>query len=208
MDEARRRQTCSARWIGFIRCLTCRRVPASWAEWLYFKGQSGDVRFYLTFLAGPKQPEGRRVVGVRLQLDRGGRLTTYGASDTVSDEALIAGAPDLQVGRSRVRLEGMRYHVTLDLDGVSGDIFIEAVPGRSLAPLAIRGAGGWVSGYVVPVTSGALSGSLSVAGEPGAAGGARLPRSQLGILERRVLALGTGAARRAVVRVRPGVSTG
>ncbi len=137
---------------------------ASWAEWLYFKGQSGDLRFYLTFLAGPKQSDGRRVVGVRLQLDRGGRLTTYSASDSVSDEALIAGAPDLQVGRSRVRLEGMRYHVTLDLDGVSGDIFIEAVPGRSLAPLAIRGAGGWVSGYVVPVTSGTLSGSLSVGG--------------------------------------------
>jgi hypothetical protein len=82
----------------------------------------------------------------------------------VSDEALIADAPDLQVGRSRVKLEGMRYHVTLDLDGVSGDIFIEAMPGRSLAPLAIRGAGGWVSGYVVPVTSGALSGALSVGG--------------------------------------------
>ncbi len=142
-------------------------VPAraeSWAEWLYFKGQSGDVRFYLTFLAGPKGPDGRRVVGVRLQLDRGGRLTTYSASDSVSDEALLMTAPDLQVGRNRVRLEGMRYHVTLDLEGASGDIFIEAVPGRSLAPLAIRGAGGWVSGYVVPVTSGALSGSLSVGG--------------------------------------------
>jgi hypothetical protein len=82
----------------------------------------------------------------------------------VDNALLLASAPDLQVGANRVRLEGLRYHVTLDLAGVSGDIFIDAAPGRSLAPLAIRGAGGWVSGYVVPVTSGTLSGTLSIHG--------------------------------------------
>ena len=143
-------------------------VPAragSWAEWLYFKGQSGPVQFYLTFLVGPKRADGRRTAGVRLQLDRGGRVTTYGESAAVDEARLLAVAPDVTIGRSRVRLEGLRYHVTLDLNGAAGEIFIDATPGRSLAPLAIRGAGGWVSGYVVPVMSGALSGALFVGGE-------------------------------------------
>ena len=33
-------------------------VPAradSWAEWLYFKGQSGELQFYVTFLVGPSE---------------------------------------------------------------------------------------------------------------------------------------------------------
>lgn len=143
-------------------------VPAragSWAEWLYFKGQSGPVQFYLTFLVGPKRADGRRTAGVRLQLDRGGRVTTYGERDAVDEARLLTAAPDVAIGRSRIRLEGLRYHVTLDLDGASGEIFIDATPGRSLPPLAIRGAGGWVSGYVVPVMSGALSGALSVGGQ-------------------------------------------
>jgi hypothetical protein len=149
----------------------------SWAEWLYFKGRSGDVQFYVTFLAGPRRPDGRRAGGVRLQLDRGGQVTTYGDSETLDEAALLAGAPDLTIGRSRVRLDGMRYRVTLDLPEVgnaagrsrggrvAGEILIDAVAGRSLAPLAIRGAGGWVSGYVVPVMSGALAGGLSIGGE-------------------------------------------
>jgi hypothetical protein len=138
---------------------------ASWAEWLYFKGQSGDLQFYLTFLAGPKRPDDTRAAGVRLQLDRGGRVTTYSAGGEVDDGALLASAPDVTIGKNRVRLEGLRYHVTLDLDGASGEILIDAAPGRSLPPMAIRGAGGWVSGYTVPVMSGTLGGALDVRGE-------------------------------------------
>lgn len=162
-------------------------VPAraeSWAEWLYFKGQSGELQFYVTFLVGPHRPNGRRAAGVRLQLDRGGRVTTYSESGEIDEAPLLASAPDLTIGGSRVRLEGLRYHLTLDLPeapapsdsdrprGLPGetrataDIFIEGTPGRSLPPLSIRGAGGWVSGYVVPVTSGTLTGSLSVGGAP------------------------------------------
>ncbi|MQA31674.1 MAG: hypothetical protein GEU82_17870 [Luteitalea sp.] len=149
---------------------------ASWAEWLYFRGQSRDVQFYITFLVGPKQPDGRRIAGVRLQLDRGGRQTTYSDSALLSEADVIASAPDLTIGRSRVRLEGMRYRITLDLpEGSRGapgagmsralaDIVVEAQPGRSVAPIVIRGAGGWLSGYVVPVMSGALSGALTVSG--------------------------------------------
>ena len=151
-------------------------VPArahSWAEWLYFKGQSGPVQFYLTFLVGPKRLDGKREAGVRLQLDRDGRLTTYSDRDVLDEASLLAAAPNITIGRSRVELHGMQYRIALDLPvssgspaargrGVAGQIVIQAVPGRSLAPIVIRGAGGWISGYVVPVMSGVLSGSLEI----------------------------------------------
>jgi hypothetical protein len=113
---------------------------------------------------------------VRLQLDRGGRVTTYSASEAVDDAALLASAPDVTIAGNSVRLEGLRYVVTLDLpEGASGTpapgapraratLVIEAVPGRSVAPIVIKGAGGWVSGYVVPVMSGTLTGALSAGG--------------------------------------------
>jgi hypothetical protein len=150
---------------------------ASWAEWLYFKGQSGNVQFYLTFLVGPARPDGQRGAGVRLQLDRDGVVTTYSEGALIDEQTLLASAPDVTIGASRVRLEGLRYHLFLDLpqgtgestaaqrDRAVGEILIDAAPGRSLAPLALRGAGGWVSGYVVPVMSGTLSGSLTIRNE-------------------------------------------
>lgn len=141
---------------------------ASWAEWLYFKGRTGDVQFYMTWLAGPKQPDGRRIAGVRLQLDRGGDVVSYAATEMLDEQALLASAPDITIGANRVRLEGLRYHITLDLPRfapagpgrATADITLEAVPGRSLTPIELRGAGGWVSGYTVPVMSGPLSGSI------------------------------------------------
>jgi hypothetical protein len=156
-------------------------------EWLYFRGQldrdaastSGGgsssapaiTQFYLAFLVGPKSADGRRMATVRLQLDRSGDVTSYADVEAVDEAALLASAPDLTIGRSHVRLEGLRYLVTLDLpdatDGssrsrVSGEIFIDAIAGRSLPPIVIRGAGGWLSGYTVPVMSGRLSGSLAI----------------------------------------------
>jgi hypothetical protein len=147
-------------------------VPAraeSWAEWLYFNGHAGDNRFYLTFLVGPKRPGGKRVAGVRLQLDRAGQRSSYSQSQEVNEADVLSSAPNLTIGSNRVRLDGMRYRIKLDLPAenrtsrVTGDIVIEASPGRALPPLTIRGAGGWVSGYVVPVMSGRLSGTLQVA---------------------------------------------
>jgi hypothetical protein len=151
---------------------------ASWAEWLYFNGRAGDTQLYLTFLVGPRKRGGLRAAGVRLQLDRGGRRSSYGAGQEIEEETLLAAAPDLEIGPCRIRLEGLRYRVSVDLprEGpgigsaggparVSGELTVQALPGRSLPPLTIRGAGGWVSGYVVPVMSGTLGGSLQVAGE-------------------------------------------
>ena len=155
------------------------RRASSWAEWLYFNGRAGETRFYLTFMVGPKRDDGKRSAGVRLQLDRGGQLSNYSDSQEIDEAALLASAPNLTVGSSRVQLEDLQYHVTIDLPAESagdarwpigaaraiGSLVIAAPPGRALPPLTIRGANGWLSGYVVPVMSGALNGTLRVAGE-------------------------------------------
>ena len=143
---------------------------ASWAEWLYFNGRRAGARFYLTFLVGPKTEDGRRTAGVRLQLDRGGRVETFSASQPISEDDAL-GAPDLTIGASSVRLEGMRYRLHLDLRdaagrAVRGDLTLDAAPGRLVPPLEITGARGWRTGYVVPVMSGALNGALEVDGQP------------------------------------------
>jgi hypothetical protein len=144
---------------------------SSWAEWLYFNGRSDDARFYLTFLVGPREPGGGRSAGVRLQLERNGRMETFGASAVLTD-ADVERAPDLTIGASSVRLEGMVYRIHLDLGSgstassggqrVIGDLTLEASPGKLVPPVEIAGARNWVTGYVVPVMSGPLGGSLTV----------------------------------------------
>jgi hypothetical protein len=141
---------------------------SSWAEWLYFNGRAGDTRFYLTFMVGPHTADGRRAAGVRLQLDRHGRMENYGSAATISDDEALR-APDLTIGASAVRLEGMRYHVHLDLPGaaggrVVGDLTLDASPGRLVPPFEIHGPHGWLTGYVVPVMAGPLGGELMVHG--------------------------------------------
>ena len=153
-----------------------------WAEWLYFNGQAGQTRFYLTFLVGPMRGDGRRAAGVRLQLDDGSRIRSYAEFTEVDAAEVLAGAPDLTIGRNQVRLVDGRYLISLDLppadvvpgtqttagasqvERVRGEIALEAGRGRSLTPLTIRGARGWTSGYTVPVMPGALSGRITVGG--------------------------------------------
>lgn len=139
----------------------------SWAEWLYFNGRTPDgrVRFYLTFLVGSHTATpGKRAASVRLQLERDGRTTTHSASGQIDEAQLLARAPDLDIAGNRVRLEGLSYRLTLALDDVKGEIVLDGVAGRSMPPAAVRGAGGWLSGYVVPVLSGAVRGALTVGG--------------------------------------------
>jgi hypothetical protein len=138
----------------------------SWAEWLYFNGRSNDARFYLTFLVGPRTASGNRAAGVRLQIERGGRMESFSTSVEVSD-AQIANAPDLTIGSSSVRLDGMVYRIHLDLADASGrratgDLTLQASAGRLVPPIEITGARGWRTGYVVPVMSGALDGTIRV----------------------------------------------
>ena len=141
---------------------------SSWAEWLYFNGRAQDARFYLTFMVGPVQKDGLRTAGVRLQLDRNGQVENFSASGPIS-EADALKAPELTIAGNTVRLDGLKYVVSLDLPGakgqrVRGTLTIEASPGRMVPPIEIAGARGWRSGYVVPVMSGTLAGELEVNG--------------------------------------------
>jgi hypothetical protein len=136
---------------------------ASWAEWLYFNGRTRDgrMRLYLTFLVGPRaQTAGKRRAGVRLQLERDGRSNNYSVQGEVDEASTLRQAPDLDIAGNRVRLDGLTYRLSLAMPGLSGEIALEARPGRSLPPASIRGAGGWVSGYVVPVLAGTMRGTL------------------------------------------------
>ena len=97
------------------------------------------------------------------------RVENFNGSATLT-EAEALRAPDLSIGSSHVRLEGLQYRIHLDLRGrddrpLTGDLSIAASPGRVLPPLQIMGARGWRTGYVVPVMSGRLDGELNVAGE-------------------------------------------
>lgn len=144
---------------------------ASWAEWLYFNGRTAGTGFYLTFLIGPREgPDvnARRTAGVRLQLDRGSGVESFSASALLNDEE-VQRAPELSIANNHVRLDGARYRISLDLRDtrrrrVTGELTIEGSPGRLLPPIEILGATGWRSGYVVPVMSGALKGSLDING--------------------------------------------
>ena len=159
-----------ARWIRFHGIPDVPARAGSWSEWLYFNGRSGDTRLYLTFLAGPHLAAGGRSLGVRLQLERAGKLTSYSDTRSVTDEDL-ASAPDLQVGPNSVRLVGSDYRIQIDLPAESGgprargDLVVRAMTGRAIPPFTMRGAGGWVSGYVVPVPSGELTGTMAVGTE-------------------------------------------
>jgi hypothetical protein len=146
------------------------RWAESWAEWLYFNARTGDAGFYLSFIAGPHRPSGRRQVGVRLQLEHSGGMTSYSDSMEIDSGVLLQSAPNLTLGRNQVQLSGFDYRIRLDLPAeqgsgrATGELVLHAAPGRFLPPLALRGAGGWISGYVVPVMAGSWQGSLVAQG--------------------------------------------
>ena len=106
----------------------------SWAEWLYFNGRAADARFYLTFLVGPRTGAGcTRIAGVRLQLERNGAMETFTASAVLSD-ADVASAPNLTIGASSVRLDGLRLpHSSRPADArgrpVRGDLTLAGIAG-------------------------------------------------------------------------------
>jgi hypothetical protein len=137
---------------------------ASWAEWLYFNGRTADgrVRFYLTFMVGPSVGQGRRSAGVRLQLDRDGKTTTYSGGGIVDEAQVLAAAPDLDIAGCQVRLEGSRYRITLSLPGAAAALVLDPAPGQSLPPATITGARGWITGYTAPVLSGRVNGELTI----------------------------------------------
>ncbi|HEY7172408.1 MAG TPA: hypothetical protein VH417_16260 [Vicinamibacterales bacterium] len=140
----------------------------SWAEWLYFNARAADGRtsFYLTFMVGPRSSPGRRRASVRLQLQRDEESANFSAAADIDEASVLAHAPDLDIGGNQVRLVGSQYQIALQLrregagDPFTGTLTLDPDPGRSVPPLTMRGARGWVSGYTVPVLSGAMRGTL------------------------------------------------
>jgi len=98
-------------------------------------------------------------------LDHDGKETTYSAGAEVDEATLLAHSPDLQMAGNSVRLEGFTYRIDLKLGALSGQLTLEGPVGRSMPPAIIRGNGGWVSGYVVPVLSGTMQGRLDTGRE-------------------------------------------
>jgi len=140
-----------------------------WAEWLYFNARSvdGGQRFYLTFMTGAPDASGVRPAYVRLQLNRGGTTTNYAARGTVGDREVLDRAPDIDIAGNSVRVAGDgTYSISLDLPAegglkaLTGALTLTPAIGRSVPPATIHGARGWLSGYVVPVLSGAFTGVL------------------------------------------------
>jgi len=145
-----------------------------WAEWLYFNARSADggERFYLTFMTGAPDAAGMRPAYVRLQLNRRGTTINYAAAAAVNDRDLLDRAPDIDVAGNSVRLASDgTYHIFLDVraDGsrapLTGTLILKPASGRSIPPATIHGARGWLSGYVVPVLSGAFTGVLHAGAE-------------------------------------------
>jgi hypothetical protein len=115
---------------------------------------------------------------VRLQLDRDGQVTNFATRAEVDEQVVLDTAPDLDIGGNRVRLEGLRYHITLrlraeaDASQLDAQLTLDPDAERSLPPVVIRGARGWLSGYVVPVLSGRVSGRVTIGRETIALDGA------------------------------------
>ena len=169
------------------------------------------MRLYLTFLVGPPAgTPGTRQAGVRLQLERDGRSTSYSASSVVDEAAVLAHGARPGHRRQPRSPGGLdlpdRARPCRDSQARSRST---RRPQRSMPPATIRGAGGWVSGYVVPALSGTMRGDAADRRRAARVRQRRgLSRSQLGILGRRPLAVGSGGARRGVDCLRPCVSTG
>jgi hypothetical protein len=149
---------------------TSARWAPSYAEWLYFNGTAADgaTKFFLSFIAGAPTTGGLRGAGVRLQLTRDGVTRVFEQHGEVDAAKVLRDAPDLEFPGGSVRLEGLRYSVALELPatdggtGVTATFALSADRGPSLPPLELHGLNGWESGYVVPVSTGALQGELVV----------------------------------------------
>ena len=120
-------------------------------------------------MTGPRTKSGNRFASVRLQIERNGQMESYSTSTEATD-AELANAPDLVIGNNSVKLDGLVYRIHIDLADTSGrraigDLTLQASAGRLVPPIEIAGARGWRTGYVVPVMSGALDGSLMVSND-------------------------------------------
>jgi hypothetical protein len=133
---------------------------ATWAEWDYFNfvdpvtGAAG----YLTLLEGG---EGRGVVLLRLRRpDRTVEDLALPAVIHRGDLSLTTAAQ--RIGPARIGIEGGRYHVVIADPQVHADLWIAPAPGLYL-PAGESDQDDVISGYVVPVVRGRMSGEIRTA---------------------------------------------
>ena len=129
----------------------------AWAEWDYFnfiEPESGTYG-YLTILAGGG---GRGVVSVRLKRP-GQKMEDVAIPARLHPGDLAFDSADQRVGPARVRNIGGRYHITVSDPRVRADLWVTPEAGYYLPP-GETVADGAISGYVVPVLHGWMSGVL------------------------------------------------
>ena len=184
---------------------------SSWAEWLYFNGRSPNARFYLTFIVGPMSGEDRRDASVRLQLDRGNGVENYDETHPITHGAALSALRP----HDRRELRQARRHCIPHSPRSRGpkrrargrgsdgrrlawpSVSACGIHGRARMAHRIRRAG----------DVRALNGALDVNGERiSLDDGVGYHDHNWGILERRVVAVGTGPARRVVAAMRPHLS--
>src|SRR5262249_9388906 len=137
------------------------RVPRgtgpTWAEWDYFTftDPKSGVYGYLTVLAGG---EGHGAVIVRV------RRPGQAVEDVVLRARIAPGdlserSANQRVGPAQILNESGRYHVTVHDPRLDVDLWVSPEPGFYLPPGEISGDV-IISGYVVPVIRGSISGYL------------------------------------------------
>lgn len=134
--------------------------PGAWAEWDYFTFQdlATGTYGYLTLMAGAQQ---RGLVLFRLR--RGGHpVEDMSLPAVLRPGDLSSGGAAQRVGPGRVWVEGDAYRVVVAAPGLDVQLRLVPVPGFWLPPVETEGDGGVVSGYVVPVARGWVSGTVRI----------------------------------------------
>lgn len=136
------------------------RVPRgagpTWAEWDYFtftdprRGAYG----YLTLLAGG---EGRGVVLIRIKRPNQA-VEDIAIRARIAPGDLSEHSANQRVGPAQVRNENGRYHVTVHHPDATAELWVTPEAGFYLPPGET--SGNVISGYVVPVVRGSVSGYL------------------------------------------------
>ena len=107
LDARHARQGRCARSTGSIRFPTRRRGRTRGPSGSTSTAARADARFYLTFLVGPRTPDGRRARGrAAAAASAASGMETYGASRATDRRRGAPRAPDLTIGASRVHARG------------------------------------------------------------------------------------------------------
>jgi len=137
-----------------------RGARSTWAEWDYFNFVDPEtgIYAYLTILAG-----GEGQGGIRARIRRPGRP----AEDIQIRAAIRPGDLSMEsanerIGPARVHNEAGRYHITVDDPRLRADLRLVPDAGFYLPAAEIAGDA-LISGYVVPVVRGRMSGYLRTA---------------------------------------------